>query len=153
MEPYDEENDKTSNFKQPLMWPLSGRFSNAYKYWMLPHSLFVAVFYVFRISFEGKPSWTVVGMDYYMDVVYLIDMIRIFRSPYVNENGKMVTSSRLIAMKYLKSWFFFDLYCFFPLAHIRKNSKREDGGFDDLKNLLTFNFERLPRFYKIMLCF
>jgi hypothetical protein len=45
----------------------------------------------------------------------------------------------------------FDIYAFFPLAFFRYRSNREDGGGDDIQNILTLNFERLPRFYKMMM--
>jgi hypothetical protein len=98
------------------MWPVNGKFATWYKYWMLVHSLVVAIFYVYRIAFEEKPDFSVVLLEYYLDVVYLVDMIRIFTSPYNNEFGKLVTDSRMIIIKYVKTWFFLDIYCFFPLA-------------------------------------
>ena len=113
------------------MWPQTGKFAVGYKYWMLIHCIIVAVFYVFRISFEGKPDLYVVILEFYIDVVYLIDMVRIFRSPYINENGKVVTDTRMIAMRYIKTWLIIDIYGFFPLALLRYKSKREDGGFDE----------------------
>jgi hypothetical protein len=52
---------------------------------------------------------------------------------------------------YLRSWFWFDLYSFFPLAYLRFISQYEDGGKDIWSNIKTLNFERLPRLYKLML--
>lgn len=49
------------------------------------------------------------------------------------------------------TWFFWDLYGFFPLAYLRYISDYELGGKDDWKNFLTMNFDRMPRLYKIML--
>ena len=64
--------------EKPFLWPLTGRFATLYKYWMLVHCLYVCIVVVFRISFEGKPSIGVVLFDVYMDIVYAIDMFRIF---------------------------------------------------------------------------
>jgi hypothetical protein len=90
---------------------------------------------VSRISFEKKPQLFVVYLEYYMDVVYLIDMIRNFTEPYM-KSGRIVTDRGKIACHYLKTWFIFDLYAFYPLAYMRYISKWEDGGKDNLKNLL-----------------
>lgn len=70
--------------------------------------------------------------DFYMDIIYAIDMFRIFNSPYFNDNGKLEVNKKKIASRYLKSWFIFDVYAFFPLAFLRKRSNREDGGGNDM---------------------
>jgi hypothetical protein len=81
MEPYNEEktivNESIKNEK-PFLWPLTGKFATAYKYWMLVHCIYVCIIVVFRISFENKPNISIVIFDVYMDVVYAIDMFRIF---------------------------------------------------------------------------
>ena len=85
-----------------------------------------------------------------MDVVYLIDMIRCFTQPF-SMDGRVVYNRKDIANHYLKTWFIFDIYAFFPLAYFRYVSDYNAGGKDNVKNFLTLNFERLPRFYKLML--
>jgi len=94
----------------------------------------------------------VVYLEYYMDIVYAIDMIRNLTEPYM-KHGRLVTKRSSIIKHYLKTWFIFDLYAFYPLAYMRYISKWELGGKDNMKNFLEQNFERLPRFYKIMLFF
>ena len=49
--------------------------------------------------------------------------------------------------------FLLDLYSFYPLAYMRARSRYEDGGYNEVENFLNQNFERMPRFYKIMLMF
>lgn len=117
---------------------------------MLCHCLYYQIFVVSRISFEKKPRLFVVYLDVYMDVVFLIDMIRNFTEPFMHK-GKLETRVKQIAKNYLFGWFIMDLYAFFPLAYFRYISKWEEGGKDNVKNLMELNFERLPRFYKIML--
>jgi hypothetical protein len=139
LEPYEEEKAVPGGHvkaHKPFLWPLTGRFATGYKYWMLAHSLYVCIIVVFRISFENKPPIGVVLFDFYMDIVYLIDMFRIFNQPYFNENGKLETVKKRIAMRYLKSWLLFDIYSFYPLAFLRFRSSREDGGYDDAQNFL-----------------
>lgn len=119
--------------------------------WILAHCTFILVFCVARVAFEEKPDIYVVYIEAYFDVVFLIDMIRIFTSPIYNENGKTIWSRSVIFKNYFFGWFLFDVYAFFPLAYFRYVSKHSEGGKDNLQNLMDLNFERLPRFYKMML--
>jgi hypothetical protein len=57
----------------------------------------------------------------------LIDMIRIFTEPFENANGKMVYNKKLIARRYLMGWFIFDLWAFYPLGLLRRNSEYNEG--------------------------
>jgi len=117
---------------------------------MLAHCIYYVVFVVARISFEHKPPYYVVLLEYYMDVIYFIDMIRNFTQPFV-KGSRIVYNRKDIAKNYLLGWFLLDLYSFYPLAYFRFHSKWEEGGKDDVNNFMTQNFQRLPRFYKIML--
>jgi len=58
-------------------------------------------------------------------------MFREFTSPYISETGKLETNKKLIALRYLKSWLLFDIYCYFPLAFFRYRSNRADGGYNE----------------------
>jgi len=98
---------------------------------MLCHCMYYQIFVVSRISFEKKPRMFVVYLDNYMNVVFLIDMIRSFTEPYM-EKGRIVTRTKDIAIHYLKGWFIWDLYAFFPLAYLRYVSNWELGGKDDV---------------------
>jgi len=99
---------------------------------MLPHTFFIAFFILLRFAFENsQPKSYVILSEFYLNFVYLIDMIRIFTSPYMNSNNKMVYNKKLIAMKYLKGWFILDLYSFIPLGFFRANSSRADGSSTD----------------------
>jgi len=64
-------------------------------YWMLPHCVFILFFYLVRFAFENdKPLYWRIVADFWLDFVYLIDMLRIFTSPFINQNGKMVYSKK-----------------------------------------------------------
>ena len=106
-------------------------FNILYKYFMLLHCSFVAIFWVYRISFESKPSYYVVLIEFYLDIVFTVDILRIFISPFMSESGKLVTDKKLIAKRYLQSWLLADLFCNFPLALFRYNSNRADGGYNE----------------------
>jgi len=97
---------------------------------MLIHKLYVAFIVVARVSFEEKPEWWMVYLEFYIDVVYFVDLIRCFTQPYA-EGTKIVYDRKAITKKYLKTWFIFDVYSFFPLALIRRLSKWEEGSKDE----------------------
>jgi len=150
------EGDQAVNEPQRGYWPYGPqytRFNALYRYWMLPHCLYVLCFYLLRVAFENdRPtSWRVVA-DFWLDFVYLIDMVRIFTSPYTNEHGKMVYNKKLIALRYLKTWFFFDLFAFYPLGWLRYNSDGKEGSPNDAwENFSQQNYQRMPIFYKVLL--
>lgn len=151
LEPFKEEIIGATQQKGWL-WPTEGKYAAYYQYFLLIHCIYYQFFVVSRISFEKKPKLFVIYLECYMDLIYLIDMFRCFTEPYTKD-GRLVTNNKLIAKHYLMTWFLLDVYSFFPLAYLRYISKWEDGSKDDIKNILSFNFERLPRFYKIMLFF
>ena len=135
MEPYDEDNNKNKTLV--CYWPLTGKFSVWYKYWMLMNCMSVMLFVVARVGFEEKPWYYVVMYDCYLDAVFLVDMIRIFTTPIFNESGKMITNRKVIAKAYITGWFIFDLWGFYPLAYLRFISVYEDGGKDDVANWMN----------------
>ena len=150
LEPYEEDKDQ-KNKNLTCYWPIEGQFVKYYKYWMLLNCLSVMIFVVARVGFEEKPWYYVVVYDCYLDVVFFIDMLRIFTTPIFNESGKMITNRKLIAKAYISFWFIFDLWGFYPLAYLRYISSYDAGGKDDFDNWMHQNYQRLPRFYKILL--
>lgn len=108
-------------------------------------------FGVARVAFEEKPWIYVVYMEIYLDIVFFVDLVRIFTTPITLNNGKTNWERKAIICNYLSGWFIFDLFAFFPLAYFRYHSDHAKGGRDNIQNLIDLNFERLPRFYKIML--
>jgi len=118
---------------------------------MLFHCSLIWTFWIARIGFEEKPWIYVVYFEFYMDLVFFIDIIRIFTTPTVKHNGTYNRIRKEIAKQYIKTWFAWDVFAFYPLAYLRYNSRRIDGSLNDIQNFLDQNYERLPRYYKIML--
>jgi hypothetical protein len=115
------------------------------------HNIYHLLFIVFRVAFENKPHYFVVLIEFYMDFIYLIDLVRCFTEPYVMFNGKTVSNRRKITVHYVNTWFVLDVYSFYPLAYMRYISKWENGSINSYEMFISQNFERLPRFYKMML--
>ena len=62
-----------------------------------------------------------VGYIYYdllVDVIFFADIIIRFNTP-VYYKGRLITSHKSIAYKYVTSWFIFDLLCCIPLSYFR----------------------------------
>jgi hypothetical protein len=75
-------------------------------------------------------------LEFYMDIVYLIDMVRCFTEPYYQKN-KLIKNRRLIAIRYLKTWFLLDIYAFYPLAYLRYISNWEDGNLNPIEMFIA----------------
>jgi hypothetical protein len=56
-------------------------------------------------------------MDFVLDVIYSIDMIRCFTQPILID-GRLIFNRRTISSHYVKGWFILDVYCYYPLAMI-----------------------------------
>ena len=49
--------------------------------------------------------------DFLIDLFFIIDLLLNFRSAYVDrKTGHIVTSSKRMALHYLRSWFFIDFF-------------------------------------------
>lgn len=55
-----------------------------------------------------------------ISIVFFSDIVLNFRFSFINETGDEVTNPKLIAIHYLKRWFFIDFLAFFPLELIFK---------------------------------
>ena len=113
----------------------------------------VAIIVPCRVAFETKPKFYSVYFELYMSIVFLIDMFITFNTPINFSKNEIRTNYNRceIAKLYFRTWFFIDLYGFFPLAYLRNISEYHEGSHDNVVNLLSLNFERLPRLYKLML--
>ena len=144
---YDQHPDKDERW----YWPLNPRFNFFYKMWILIHCIYTLIFSVGRVAFEEKPKQVTVILESYLTLVFFFDMVRCFTMPITNSSGQVVYKRSTIMCLYIKKWFWFDFFAFYPLAYLRYNSNYSDGSFNDWDNFLLQNFERLPRFYKAML--
>ena len=104
---------------------------------MLICNLYYWIVMVYRLSFEDKPTLFFVYFDFIMSAIYLIDMIRIFISPYINKNGKLETNYRLIFRRYASTWLLLDLYAFYPLGYLKYTSVHSEGSMDEVLNWKT----------------
>ena len=77
--------------------------------------LFDCIFIPFKVSFGlqfmgQKAKSQIEIVEYFIDSIFFLDLILGFCRAYINEKtGDHVTSHKLIAIKYLKFYFWFDL--------------------------------------------
>ena len=104
---------------------------------MLLHNILIAFIITFKIAFEEKPNDLSVHFELYMNTIFFIEMIRTFFTPYWDDKFQIyVVSLKLIAKRYMKSWFLLDIISFMPVTYFRSISVWEDGHKDDFLNFV-----------------
>lgn len=83
-----------------------------------------AIFNCFQVpmdvAFEPEVLQTIgfKVLNYMVDTIFLIDILIVFRTTFINEKGQEVTESYDIALNYLKSTFIVDLMATIPFDDI-----------------------------------
>jgi hypothetical protein len=103
------------------------------------------------VAFQDYPRTDEVLFDTYIDLVFFIDIILTFNRPIYDDNSRLITDRKIIAIKYLTSYFFLDLLCCFPFSYVKMQSEFYPREKNNLRAFLTWNFNSVPRFYKMML--
>jgi len=78
-----------------------------------------------RIPLEEETSEAWLIADVITDSLFMIDVLINFISAFEDEQGEVVKSRKLIAISYLKSWFFVDLTSCIPISLIQKATNSE----------------------------
>lgn len=70
----------------------------------------------YRVAFieaqDETKGWMLINM--LIDLSFAFDIVIVFNTAYYDENFKIVEKRSLIARKYLKGWFFIDLFAIIP---------------------------------------
>ena len=80
--------------------------------------LYVAVKVPYRIGFHVAAGGGWVAFEIFVDVLFWLDIVINFRTAYYSAEGILVTSGRLVARHYLRTWFAVDAVSVLPLAAI-----------------------------------
>ena len=130
-----------------------GPVNNVYTFILLVFQIITAFVLTFRMAFLPEIEYLpYVILDFITDFIFFCDMIIKFNLP-VFEDCELITSRSRIAKRYLKFWFWIDLYCLFPFSYFRLRSMTRERNPDDFQNLLELNFKSLPRFYPMIVIF
>lgn len=77
--------------------------------------LWVTIRVPFLLAFDEKPSPTAGVFDQAADVIFIVDILVMFRTITVDD-GDLLSTPEAIAKKYVRGWFWLDLVASFPYA-------------------------------------
>ena len=97
----------------------------------------------YRVAFVETSTGTWDYINIAVDVCFLIDIIIIFNTAYYDENYQLIDDRKLIAKKYIKSWFFVDVISILPIEYILKQSSGLQ--YNDMIRIV-----RIGRMYKLV---
>lgn len=102
--------------------------------------LFIGVSTPYRIAFEDQDSLEWLLAESFIDVFFFFDIILTFFTAYYDRRDELIQRHKDIALTYLRSWFFLDLFMIVPVSLIFKTAE-----FNKLIRLA-----RLSRIYRLL---
>ena len=61
-----------------------------------------------------------VSLNMVQDIIFLIDIFVVFHSVFYDEDFHLIDDRRVIAITYIRGWFFLDLLAIFPTDWLLK---------------------------------
>lgn len=102
--------------------------------------IFTSIMTPYRIAFYDVDGTGWIIVDYLTDIIFTIDIVLNFFSAYYDNNDELVYNRKVIAIRYLKSWFFVDLISVLPLSLLM-----DTNDFTSLARIA-----RLPKLYRLI---
>lgn len=102
--------------------------------------LFIGISTPYRIAFEDHDSMEWLVVESLIDFFFFIDMVFTFFTAFYDKRDELVQRHKEIALSYLKSWFFLDLFMIIPVSIIFKTAE-----FNKIIRLA-----RLSRIYRLL---
>ena len=124
---------------------------------MITLLLFTAIYVPYRVAFvETAPiGWLVV--EYFVDILFLTDIIVNFLSAYLDGEHNLITSKKKIAINYLKGWFLIDIVAWYIYICIYNNFSIPFQFFSESNDNTQYNklfrLLRLGRLYRLIRMF
>ena len=81
---------------------------------------FTAIFVPYRLAFIEEYSLGFSIVEYFVDVIFLADLILTFFTAIYDNEHKLITNKKVIARNYLKGWFLIDLIAWYEYIYIYK---------------------------------
>ena len=103
--------------------PIVGKWAVIYRAFFLFHKTFVLFYVPINAAFIRTPSLELLYIDFYLDFVFLLEIIATFFMPFTNEDQRLETNHKKIAKKYLTSYFIIDCLIMFPASLFRYRSR------------------------------
>ncbi|XP_046467247.1 voltage-gated delayed rectifier potassium channel KCNH8 isoform X2 [Neodiprion pinetum] len=128
-----------------------GGFKSCWDWLILIATFYVAIVVPYNASFVNTDRPTMVS-DVVVEALFIIDIILNFRTTYVSRKGEVVSSSKSIALNYLKSWFLVDLVAALPfdLLYASDLYSGEDSGHSHIHLVKLTRLLRLARLLQKM---
>ena len=112
--------------------------------------IWTALYVPYRLAFIDNPSIAIFSMEITMDAIFLLDIIINFNSAFYDENNLLIVDRKLIATRYLKSWFAIDLLSrLYIYIYIYVYSLPVQLFDSSLKMNKAMRLLRLPRIYRM----
>ncbi|XP_068082449.1 potassium voltage-gated channel subfamily H member 8 [Anabrus simplex] len=129
-----------------------GGFKSCWDWLILFATFYVAVVVPYNASFENTERRPSIIVDVLVEALFIIDIILNFRTTFVNRKGEVVSSSKSIALNYLKSWFLVDLLAALPFDLLSASDvySGEDTGAGHIHLLKLTRLLRLARLLQKM---
>lgn len=115
---------------------------------MITLMMYIAFFLPYKLAFWDHDPIAIKVIDYMIDIFFLLDIFVNFLTSYHEPlTNSTVISPKLIAITYLKGWFFFDFIAVLPVDLILVLFMNEDS--QSSHNLATLKLARLIRLYRL----
>jgi len=151
----NEEADLRGNYevfsKGSYLFPHYGPVFTLFNFFYVLHKAVIAFYIPFKCAFESSVSWGSVGFDFYLDFIFVIEIIINFNLPFYDQKQRLITDRKKIALNYIQSWFLLEVLIIFPFSYFKKVSESWPRSSNDLLNFISLNFNSVPRFYQILL--
>ena len=118
------------------------KFVKSWNFFMIFILFYTATIMPYRVAFidgSGFDIWWI--LDTVLNIIFFIDLILTCFTAFYDESNKLVASLYKIFLRYLKGWFFIDIFACFPLDVFL------EGKGENYNNLLRLL--RLPRLYRL----
>jgi hypothetical protein len=102
--------------------------------------IFTAVTTPLRLAFSESDDSTWTAVNNIVDALFGLDIIICFFTAYEDDNEELVYNRKIIALTYIKSWFFIDLMSIVPVSEFL-----DTGDFSNLARIA-----RLPKLYRLI---
>lgn len=139
--------------ENPLPWYIINPDSTFSKLWggvVACILLYTATLMPFRVAWEDSKltdNWSII--EFVIDGLFIIDIIVNFFTTYQTKDGLYSKSLKSISIRYLRSWFLFDLSACIPFSLIDVFADENESG-DNIRYNSLIRLARLPRLYRLI---
>lgn len=109
----------------------------------------------FKVCFIDDSSDFQFAFDLFVDFCFMTDIVVNFFSVIEDETGSLITNRTSIARRYIKGWFFIDLFTSLPFQVLEKidfGVEEEDLALST-GNQKVLRLARIPRLYRLLRIF